>query len=185
MKRKQILINLSTQPRPDNSWLLKSLLLAAILIIVLGGGMGFFYNQALNSFRYQEAIYNELHSNKNEYVKMQQAIEKQEAVERAYNTKVRHVTEKTKESYRLSTAFSIIEHAVTPNTQIINLKINSNKVILTGLADDYTEVAQVLAALRSSTLLTNTGLISNQNVMESGKVLFEIETVWEAASRCN
>lgn len=185
MKSKQILINLSTKARPDNSRMIKNLLIVTILIIVLGGGMGFFYNKALNEWRYQEAIYNELNSNKNMYIKMQKDLEKQQAVEDNYNAKVKHVMEKTKESYRLSSAFYIIESATPSNTQIINLKINNNKVVLTGLATDYTEVAQMLALLRSSTMLSNAGLISNQNIMDSGKVLFEIETVWGAVSRCN
>lgn len=185
MNKKPILINFSTKPRPDNSWLLKSLLMVAILISLLGGGMGFFYSKALNELHCQESINKDLYANMNEYAKLQEVLESKQAIENEYNAKVRHVTEKTRESYRLSSVFNIAETAIPPNIQIINLKINNNKVTLTGLADDYTGVARMLAALRTNTMLSNTGIISNQNYLNEGKVLFEIETVWEAASRCN
>lgn len=185
MKRRPILINLSTKPRPDNSILIKNFIITVSLIVVLAGGMGFFYNNALQEFKNQKDIHIELNTNQRAYSELQEEVERQKLLEDKYFAKANHVAEKTKESYPLSSAFNIIETAIPPNTQIINLKIDHNKILLRGLASNYTEVAQTLAILRSNTVLTDAGIISKQNMVDSGKVLFEIETVWEAVSICN
>ncbi len=185
MKRRPISINLSTKPRPDNSIFIKNLIITVSLIFVLAGGMGFFYNNALQEFKSQKDIHIELNAKLGTYTELQEEMERQKLLEEKYFAKANHVAEKTKETYPLSGAFNIIETAIPPDTQIINLKIAHNKIVLRGLAANHTEVAQILAVLRTNTVLSNTGIISQQDMIDNGKVLFEIEAVWEAVSICN
>lgn len=175
---KPIKINLSTKPRTDSKLIITRVFII-LLVSLLGTTMGFYYSKALNEFRLQEAINQSLKSQHAEYINLQKALEKQLELENKLKTKAKHVEELSKNSPLLSKAFSEIEAAVTPNTQLLELEITSDKVLLTGLSSNFTEVAKMLATLEKSEILSNTGLISSREILDN-IVIFEIETVWEA-----
>lgn len=175
---KPIKINLSTKPRTDSRIIIIRVSIV-LLVSFLGIGMGFFYCKALHELRLQEAMNQNLKSQQAEYINLQQDLEKQLDLDNKLKAKARHVEELSKKSPLLSKAFSEIEAAVTPNTQLLELEITSDKVLLTGLSSNFTEVAKMLATLEKSEILSNTGLISSREILDN-IVIFEIETVWEA-----
>lgn len=176
---KKIKINLSTQPR-RNSKLIITRVLVIVLVGLIGSGMGFYYSKAKNELRDLEAINMNLIAKNAPYEDLQENLEKQLNLEKEFKAKAKHVEELTQTTPMLSKAFSEIEGAVTPDVQVIDLEITRDKVLITGLSTDFTEVAKTLAALRESEIITNAGLISSQKVIDSNVVFFEIETMWEA-----
>ncbi|NLB88442.1 MAG: PilN domain-containing protein [Syntrophomonadaceae bacterium] len=175
---KPIKINLSTKPRADSKLMITKVLII-LLVGLLGTTMGFYYNKALSEFRLQETINQTLKSQHAEYVNLQNNLEKQLELDRKLKDKAKHVEELKQDSAILSKAFSEIEMAVTPKTQLLELEITRDKVLITGLSSDFTEVAKMLAALENSEIFSNTGLISSRET-NGNLVIFEIETMWEA-----
>lgn len=175
---KPIKINLSTKPRTDSRIIIIRVSIV-LLVSFLGIGMGFFYCKALHELRLQEAMNQNLKSQQAEYINLQQDLEKQLDLDNKLKAKARHVEELSKKSPLLSKAFGEIETAVTPDMQLLELQITSDRVLITGLSPDFTEVAKMLAALEKSEIFSNTGLISSRETI-GNRVIFEIETGWEA-----
>lgn len=175
---REIKINLTTNQNKQNT-IFTTPVIIILAFLIVATSLGITYGLASEELRHQQMINNKLKIKSEEIKAINNGLSQKQELARMLNTKEKLVKELSKEIPILSKAFTEVESAITPDSMLLNLVINYEKIEITGIATNHAEIAYIIANIRESKYFINTKLVSTQVMSHSEKLMFHIETYWE------
>ncbi|MEN6326260.1 MAG: PilN domain-containing protein [Syntrophomonas sp.] len=154
-----------------------------LLLVALTIGIWCWHGYQQKELRALRALNSELKAELGQYKGERPELQSLQNLRSQIEDKQERVDQVRQAQIRCTEVYAEIEHVLPNGLVLTGIEINEEKVLISGYALDYQEMAAFISGLRKSRLLQNVILISSNIDEDGGEVYFQVEMGWEAGKK--
>lgn len=151
--------------------------ISAILLLIM---VIIYFNQAEQISR-ARTLNRQLNQEITKYQPAQAAFAHDLALEKQLSAQEKMVQNLNDPGLPASRMLEQISRTLPARVEAISISLSGNDIVVKGYAPDFTSVARVTAAMRTSSNFDDAKIINSSVEEDSGEITFEIDVTWKGA----